>query len=105
MEHAESQIDDMKRSIESNLKGKDKKEVKCLCVHGKCRDGESECYKCDQGWTGKLCDIKKDTSNINSQEEDTKSRLFNKKQGKSNGSRMERDRSQSDYEYDHKDRS
>jgi len=47
MEHAESQIDDMKRSIESNLKGKDKKEVKCLCVHGKCRDGESECYKCD----------------------------------------------------------
>lgn len=32
------------------------KETLCLCVHGKCKDGEEECSGgCDQGWTGKYC--------------------------------------------------
>ena len=36
-------------------------EVKCLCKHGKCRKGESQCSRCDKGWTGRpLCDVKVD---------------------------------------------
>ena len=26
-------------------------------MHGKCKQGKSECDSCDSGWTGKLCDI------------------------------------------------
>jgi hypothetical protein len=36
-------------------------------VHGKCNKGSSICNKCDFGWEGTLCDIKKDASNINKQ--------------------------------------
>lgn len=32
-------------------------EVKCLCVHGKCRKGEATCSgACDKGWSGRHCD-------------------------------------------------
>jgi hypothetical protein len=34
-------------------------------VHGKCNKGSSKCNKCDAGWEGTLCDIKKDAKNIN----------------------------------------
>ena len=31
--------------------------IKCLCVHGKCRKGESTCEgPCERGWSGKHCD-------------------------------------------------
>ena len=34
-----------------------KPEVKCLCVHGKCRKGEATCSgACDKGWSGRHCD-------------------------------------------------
>lgn len=32
------------------------KQVKCLCVHGTCNDGEAECSRCEGGWTGTYCD-------------------------------------------------
>lgn len=36
---------------------KQKPEVKCLCVHGKCRKGEAKCDgTCDKGWSGRHCD-------------------------------------------------
>lgn len=58
----------------------DSKPVKCLCVHGSCRDGESSCSKCFDGWRGKLCDIPvKDPKNINkhnTKEDDVDSEIF-----------------------------
>ena len=35
-------------------------QAKCLCVHGECAQGDSECSKCYSGWTGRLCDIPND---------------------------------------------
>ena len=32
--------------------------VKCLCVYGTCRQGESTCDKCYDGYEGVLCDIR-----------------------------------------------
>lgn len=35
----------------------EEKEVKCLCVHGSCNEGESSCNGgCENGWTGTYCD-------------------------------------------------
>jgi hypothetical protein len=34
----------------------EKPPVKCKCVHGYCLSGETKCHKCDEGWTGLLCD-------------------------------------------------
>lgn len=31
--------------------------VKCECVHGTCKKGESKCNKCEVGWHGILCDV------------------------------------------------
>lgn len=37
---------------------KSHKPVKCLCVHGKCREGQSTCDgNCDKGWIGDNCEI------------------------------------------------
>lgn len=33
---------------------------KCMCVHGPCARGTNNCEKCENGWHGKLCDIKND---------------------------------------------
>ncbi len=44
--------------------------IKCLCVHGQCLPGQSTCHKCDQGWSGTLCDIRKDAKNVNNREGD-----------------------------------
>lgn len=35
------------------------KKVKCLCVNGTCAEGEFRCNKCDPGFEGVLCDIRK----------------------------------------------
>ena len=38
--------------------------VRCLCVHGKCKEREQECTKpCESGWTGIYCDMPSSKSN------------------------------------------
>lgn len=51
--------------IKSDLDVKEKpvKKVKCLCVNGTCKDGESKCEKCFDGFEGLLCDIRKSSYN------------------------------------------
>ena len=39
--------------------------VVCLCIHGSCNEGQALCSKCDGAWTGRLCEVPQDTSNIN----------------------------------------
>lgn len=57
---------DKKKLIDEIKEDKKKKvEVKCLCVHGKCNEGEELCNRCDSGWKGKLCDIQLNPVNIN----------------------------------------
>jgi len=35
-----------------------KEKAKCYCVHGTCREGESECSGgCKDGWSGVYCDV------------------------------------------------
>ncbi len=55
-----TQADKLRSQLPSSQKAlnepKKKDEVKCLCVHGYCRQGESHCSKCYEGWTGTMCD-------------------------------------------------
>ena len=47
-------IENRKKQYGDQLKPK----VQCLCVHGTCRENESECSgRCDSGWTGRYCDV------------------------------------------------
>jgi len=39
------------------------KKVKCLCVNGTCAEGEFRCNKCNPGFEGVLCDIRKQSYN------------------------------------------
>lgn len=70
------------------------KTVKCLCVHGKCKDGEIYCNKCDLGWSGRLCDIKEDAKNINNNEGEDN---IKKNKLKTDGSRLNRNREIDEY--------
>lgn len=56
--------------------------VKCLCVHGKCNKGSSQCARCDDGWEGVLCDSKIRAENINVDNQDRSSRIHSNKQDK-----------------------
>ena len=47
----------MKESLKKVDAEAQKAPVVCLCVHGKCKQGETRCTKCDVGWSGTLCDI------------------------------------------------
>lgn len=62
-ESYKSKIKKEEKELEFN--SKQKEEVKCLCTHGVCKPKESQCWKCNLGWTGTLCDIRADDSNIN----------------------------------------
>ena len=43
--------------------------VKCLCVHGSCKQGESRCKSpCDPGWRGTLCDMPKQSAMVHTKE-------------------------------------
>jgi hypothetical protein len=47
-------FEDRKKLYKDEIKPK----VECLCVHGTCKEGESECSgRCDSGWTGRYCDV------------------------------------------------
>jgi len=60
-------------------------EVKCLCVHGKCKEGESECHGgCDSGWSGPHCDTpnkeKLDNVNVDQGKDFTQDSLYKPQQ-------------------------
>jgi len=60
-------------------------EVKCLCVHGKCKEGESECHGgCDSGWSGPHCDTpneeKLDNVNVDQGKDFTQDGLYKPQQ-------------------------
>lgn len=62
-----------------------KEHVECLCVHGTCNEGESECHgRCESGWTGKHCDVpaerKVENVNEDKQKDYTKDGLYRPKQ-------------------------
>ncbi|CDW81429.1 laminin subunit alpha-like [Stylonychia lemnae] len=89
-------VDNMKIFQDRIIKIKEQqKNITCLCVHGKCLDGEKYCYKCDNGWAGKLCDLKSDSSNINQDKGEDK---ISYKKRITDGSRLTRDRTSSDYD-------
>lgn len=57
---------DFEKKIEQLMPAEAKTEtkVRCLCVHGKCKEGEGECNKpCDSGWAGVYCDVPSSKSN------------------------------------------
>lgn len=59
---------ELKDDIAQVIKAEDpktKKEVtvKCLCINGTCKKGESKCSECLPGYEGVLCDIPKKSLN------------------------------------------
>ena len=62
-------LKDEKQSADKIAKQQEK-EVKCLCVHGKCPKGSWKCDRCDDGWEGTLCDMPIKAKNINRKDTD-----------------------------------
>ena len=60
------------------------KTVKCLCVHGKCRQGQATCAQCDSGWKGNYCDVPRSPAqahvNKNKKRDFTKDGLYRPQQ-------------------------
>ena len=53
----EKKVVQIKKEEMKKMDKQQKPEVKCLCVHGKCRKGEATCSgACDKGWSGRHCD-------------------------------------------------
>jgi len=49
---------EVERSRQAEAAAQAAKKVRCLCVQGTCREGESECHGgCNNGWTGTYCDV------------------------------------------------
>ena len=52
----QTEVSELEQKIEE-LVPPEKKEVKCLCAHGPCHEGQETCSgRCDSGWTGPHCD-------------------------------------------------
>lgn len=53
-----TQTSELERQVREKTMGDAPARVECLCVHGKCKAGESECSgRCLTGWSGPHCDI------------------------------------------------
>lgn len=55
-----TELSDLDEQIEKHRRAavEAEQKIKCLCVHGTCREGQAACTgSCESGWTGNYCDV------------------------------------------------